>query len=90
MTPVYCPLPAIPRPALPVADLTADSSAADTVRAYAESIAILKGAVAQRDELIDGCRPPAANPAAQSSALQPHETSAADVISVTAVAAKSK
>lgn len=58
MTPIYCPIPALTRPALPIADLTAASGSADTVRAYAESVVILKGAVAQRDELLDGCREP--------------------------------
>jgi len=91
MTPVYCPLPAMQRPTLPVADLSADSSPADTVRAYAESIVILKGAVAQRDELIDGCRRPVANPSASdSSTLQLPQMTVVTVPSVTAVAIKSK
>jgi len=91
MTPVYCPLPTTPRPSLPVADLTADSSAADTVRAYAESIAILKGAVAQRDELIDGCRRPTANPtAAQSPTSGLPETTVVTTPLVNTVAIKSK
>jgi hypothetical protein len=58
-TPIYCSPPELARPALPIVALTAGSDPAETVRAYAESVAILKGAVTQRDELLDGCRPPA-------------------------------
>jgi hypothetical protein len=58
--PIYCPVPELNRPALPVATLTGESPPADTMRAYAESIVILKGAVAQRDEILAACRRPGA------------------------------
>ena len=50
-----CQVAAMPRPAMPIAELGADSPPADTVRAYAATVAILKGAVEQRDEALSGC-----------------------------------
>jgi hypothetical protein len=47
-------------PALPIAALGDDSPPADTVRAYAATVAILKGAVAERDALLGGCVAPQA------------------------------
>ncbi len=59
--PVYCSVPAMEKPALPLAALGNVSSPADTIRAYAESVAILKGAVVQRDLVLAGCAPPQAH-----------------------------
>ncbi len=56
--PVYCNPPHLAKPALPLSRLTADSSPADTVRAYMASVLILKGAVSQRDDLLAGCAGP--------------------------------
>lgn len=53
--PVYCPAPDETRPALPIAGLSERSSPADTMRAYAASIVILKGAVEERDQILRGC-----------------------------------
>ncbi len=50
-----CPVPALDDPALPVAALKPGSAPGDTMRAYAASIVILKGAVRQRDALLAGC-----------------------------------
>ncbi len=50
-----CQVAAMPRPAMPIAELGADSAPADTVRAYAATVAILKGAVEQRDQALSGC-----------------------------------
>jgi len=59
--PVYCEPPALIHPALPIAALTAQSAAADTMRAYAATVEILKGAVDDRDAVIAGCASPAGN-----------------------------
>src|SRR5438445_1352550 len=56
--PVYCDAPKMSRPGLPIGSLTESSSPAETIRAYAASIALLKGAVSQRDEIIAGCSRP--------------------------------
>jgi hypothetical protein len=56
---IPCPLPRLSDPALPLAALRLDSPPADTIRAYAASVAILKGAVRQRDALLAGCAEPA-------------------------------
>jgi hypothetical protein len=56
--PIYCAAPKLTRPKLPVSELVLTSPAADTVRAYAASIVLLKGAVRQRDEVIAGCVTP--------------------------------
>lgn len=42
-------------PALPVGKLQPDSPPADTVKAYVESVEILKDAVTERDHLLAGC-----------------------------------
>lgn len=52
---VPCPLPHLDDPALPLGALTPDSPPADTIRAYAAAVAILKGAVRERDALLAGC-----------------------------------
>jgi hypothetical protein len=58
--PVYCDVPQLSRPALPIAALTSASQPADTVRAYAASVALLKSAVVERDAILAGCAAPAA------------------------------
>ena len=50
-----CPAPTLARPALPLAGLEAGSPPADTIRAYAAAVAILKGAVRERDAVLAGC-----------------------------------
>ena len=50
-----CPAPALADPALPVAGLKPESPPADTMRAYAAAVAILKGAVRERDAVLAGC-----------------------------------
>ncbi len=57
-TPVYCNAPELQKPTLALATLKPDSPPADTIRAYAASVELLKGAVIERDKIIDGCRPP--------------------------------
>lgn len=60
--PVYCQPPPSRRPALPIAALTAASAPADTLRAYAATVILLKGLVRERDALIAGCAEPASAP----------------------------
>jgi hypothetical protein len=55
MEAVYCAPPALAYPHLPIAGLSSSSKPADTIRAYAASITILKGVVRERDEVIAGC-----------------------------------
>ena len=62
-----CPAPTLTPPALPLAGLEAGSPPADTIRAYAAAVAILKGAVRQRDAVLAGCA------RAKSAALAPVE-----------------
>ena len=50
-----CPAPALTDPALPLAGLQPESPPADTMRAYAAAVAILKGAVRERDAVLAGC-----------------------------------
>jgi hypothetical protein len=50
-----CPMPALADPALPIAGLKPASAPADTMRAYAAAVAILKGAVRERDAVLAGC-----------------------------------
>jgi hypothetical protein len=50
-----CPAPALADPALPLAALGPASAPADTMRAYAAAVAILKGAVRERDAVLAGC-----------------------------------
>ncbi len=61
--PVYCTVPKLKKPALPIARLEHDSTPADTIRAYAATVAILKGAVAERDVILAGCTRPGTPPA---------------------------
>ncbi len=58
--PIYCAAPKLGKPALPISGLAAGSAPADTVRAYAATVAVLKGAVAERDAILAGCTRPAA------------------------------
>jgi hypothetical protein len=60
--PVYCQAPHSTRPALPIASLTPASPPADTLRAYAATVILLKGLVRERDALIAGCSEPASAP----------------------------
>jgi hypothetical protein len=62
--PVYCTPPTLANPKLPVAALTAASPPADTIRAYAASVVLLKGAVRELNSIIQGCEEPAAASAA--------------------------
>lgn len=57
--PVYCRAHAGAPPELPIASLTAASAPADTMRAYAATVILLKGLVRERDALIAGCAAPA-------------------------------
>ena len=50
-----CPAPVLTDPALPIAGLVPASPPADTMRAYAAAVAILKGAVRERDAVLAGC-----------------------------------
>ena len=58
LEPVYCRPPALLRPPLPVARLKPATPPADTIRAYAATIVILKAEVRERDAVIAGCAPP--------------------------------
>ena len=63
-TPIYCEASALSKPKLPIADLKADSAPADTIRAYAATVVLLKGAVQERDLVIAGCAAPVGTPQA--------------------------
>jgi len=63
-TPVYCEVSKLDKPALPLATLNTQSPPADTIRAYAATVALLKGAVQERDSELAGCADPAATNAA--------------------------
>jgi hypothetical protein len=58
--PVYCPIPHLANPRLPISALTPESPPADTLRAYAASVVLLKAAVRQLDDVLEGCAEPAA------------------------------
>jgi hypothetical protein len=60
--PVYCQAGKGSRPALPIATLSATSAPADTIRAYAATVIVLKGLVRERDTIIAGCSEPANAP----------------------------
>ena len=60
--PVYCTPPTLANPKLPISALTAASPPADTIRAYAASVVLLKGAVRELDSIIQGCAEPTAEP----------------------------
>jgi len=62
LEPVYCAAPALARPRLPIGQLRPASPAADTIRAYAATVAILKAAVRERDVILAGCAAPSAAP----------------------------
>jgi hypothetical protein len=53
---VYCSAPELEKPRLAIASLEPGSPPADTIRAYASTVATLKGAVRERDILLAGCR----------------------------------
>jgi hypothetical protein len=55
---VPCPAPTLGDPALPISRLKPNSPPSDTMRAYAASVAILKGAVRERDSVLAGCAHP--------------------------------
>ena len=57
---VYCDPPELGDPELPVSALQPGTTPAKTMRAFAGSIVILKGAVRERDEIIKGCERPTA------------------------------
>jgi hypothetical protein len=69
--PVYCDPPPLTHPALPIAALTPASPPADTMRAYAAAVAILEGAVKQREAVIAGCAAPSTSAAASPDASDP-------------------
>lgn len=69
--PVYCPVPKLGHPALPIASLTPASSPADTIRAYAASVARLKSAVLARDAVIAACSKAPARATAPARGAQP-------------------
>jgi hypothetical protein len=50
-----CPVPVLEHPVLPISGLKPSSPPADTIRAYAAAVAILKGAVRERDAVLEGC-----------------------------------
>ncbi|HEY6420245.1 MAG TPA: hypothetical protein VIX59_14700 [Candidatus Binataceae bacterium] len=75
--PVYCKVPQLAHPALPLAGLGANSPPANTIRSYAATVAILKAAVVQRDRILAGCAAPAAVPTPASSATPPDASAAA-------------
>jgi hypothetical protein len=67
--PVYCAAQIPARPSLAISTLSESSSPADTIRAYAASVVILKGAVEELDKILAGCtRPGARRPAPEASA----------------------
>jgi len=69
--PVYCTATAPARPALPISALRSGASPAETIRSYAATVVILKGAVRDRDTLIAGCAaPPTEAPASAPDAAQ--------------------
>ncbi len=58
--PAYCAATTPARPILPISGLKPDSSPAAEVKAYAASIALLKAAVLEREDLLAACVKPAA------------------------------
>ncbi|HLW69389.1 MAG TPA: hypothetical protein VKS22_02085 [Candidatus Binataceae bacterium] len=70
--PVYCAAPPPARPVLPIGALRTGSSPAETLRSYAATVIILKGAVRERDTLIAGCAAPPA-PVQGQAATQAHK-----------------
>jgi hypothetical protein len=59
-TPIYCDVPALQQPPLPIARLTPDSAPADTIRSYAATVYVLKSAVVERDTILKACAAPPA------------------------------
>jgi hypothetical protein len=71
-TPIYCQVPPLNPPILAIASLTPDSPPADTVRSYASSVEVLKGAVRERDSILEGCAaPPATGQSPQAGIVTP-------------------
>ena len=56
--PAYCAVTIPGRPALPIAGLRPDSNPAAEVKAYAASVALLKAAVLEREDLLAACVKP--------------------------------
>jgi hypothetical protein len=79
--PVYCTPPAVANPTLPIAGLTAASAPADTIRAYAATVVVLKATVRELDSLIEGCEEPAGAPT-----VPPANGSVADSVRVSTLA----
>lgn len=69
--PVYCTIPKLARPELPISQLKPQSPPAQTIRAYAASVVLLKGAVIERDAVIAGCARPPLKPSAATAAPKP-------------------
>ena len=69
-TPVYCKVAKLDKPELPISALKTESAPDDTIRAYAATVAILKGAVRVRDLAIAGCAAPVSD---QPQASEPHD-----------------
>jgi hypothetical protein len=78
--PVYCTLPQLANPQLPISGLTPSSPPADTLRAYAASVVLLKGAVRDLDSIIEGCSEPSptspTNPAPPGDDASPSDVAA--------------
>jgi hypothetical protein len=83
--PVYCQPEGAAPPALPIATLTPKSAPADTMRAYVETVILLKALVHDRDTLIAGCAAPASAPPEP-----PQEDNAGDSVRVTEASAVRK
>lgn len=73
-SPVYCTVAKLAKPELPIAGLKSDSPPADTIRAYAATVAILKGAVRERDAEIAGCAAPSSDARSSTPAATSAET----------------
>ncbi len=56
--PIYCAAPPSQYPELPIGALRSTTPPADTIRAYAATVVVLKGLVRERDAIIAGCVAP--------------------------------
>jgi len=89
--PVYCTPPTHANPALPIAGLSATSAPADTLRAYAATVVVLKATVRELDSLIAGCAEPAgAVNEAPADGGAPADSSVTDSVRVSMSNAESK
>jgi hypothetical protein len=77
--PVYCSASLPERPKLPIGALSARSEPAETIKAYAASVVILKGAVSQRDAIIEGCAQPPISPDNTTNAATAHTSSTSNI-----------